>query len=243
MARYLLVFPREAYNFTYMIAAATQITRSMSLDHLPFGWFDVAFMVILAFGLFRGRKNGMTKEVLPMLQWVATFLACGLGYEIVGQLIVNLSGWGKLPCYLLGYFIVMFVVYLVFHAVKKLFMERLTGSNFFGTGEYYLGMVSGLIRYACMLFVALALLNAPYYSAADVIRSKAYNARWFGGGQQGYNGDFFPTLQSVQEEVFKTSFLGPFIKKYLDVFLINTDSGGDNQKPTQQKQPVIHIGN
>ncbi len=27
-------------------------------------------------------------------------------------------------------------------------MPRLTGSNFFGSGEYYLGMVSGLIRYA-----------------------------------------------------------------------------------------------
>jgi hypothetical protein len=241
----LLVFPREGFNFAHMIAVATtQVTRSMSLDHLPFGWFDIALVAVLAFGLFRGRKNGMTKEVLPMFQWVATVLACGLGYEIVGQLLVNLSGWDKLPCYLLGYFIVMFAIYLVFHAVKKLLTERLTGSNFFGTGEYYLGMISGLIRYACMLLVALALLNAPYYSAADIIRSKAYNARWFGGGQQGYNGDFFPTLQSVQEEVFKTSFLGPFIKKYLDVFLINTVSGGDdNQKPAQQKQPVIHIGN
>jgi Colicin V production protein len=228
-----------------MIAVATtQITRSMSLDHLPFGWFDVALVAILAFGLYRGRRNGMTKEVLPMFQWAATFFACGLSYEIVGQLIINLSGWGKLPCYLLGYFIVMFAVYLIFQFLKKLFTERLTGSNFFGSGEYYLGTISGMIRYACMLLVALALLNAPYYSAADVIRAKAYNARWYGGGQQGYTGDFFPTVQSVQEEVFKTSFLGPFIKNYLGVFFINTVSdGGDNQKPMQQKQPMIHIGN
>jgi hypothetical protein len=224
-----------------MIAAAT---RSLSLDHLPFGWFDVALVLILAFGLYRGRKNGMTKEILPMFQGVATVLACGLVYEILGQVIINLSHWGKLPCYLLGYFIVMFVMYLVFQLLKKLFMERLTGSNFFGSSEYYMGMMSGMIRYACILLVALALLNAPYYSAADVIRSKAYNARWFGGGLQGYSGDFFPTLQSVQEDVFKNSFLGPFIKNYLGVFLINSVSGGsDQQKPAQQKQPIIHIGN
>jgi hypothetical protein len=225
-----------------MIAAAT---RSLSLDHLPFGWFDVALVLILAFGLYRGRKNGMTKEVLPMFQGVATVLACGLGYELLGQVIINLSHWGKLPCFLLGYFIVMFAVYLLFHVLKKLFMERLTGSNFFGGSEYYLGMISGLIRYTCILLVALAVLNAPYYSSADVLAAKAYNARWFGGGQEGYNGDFFPTVQTVQAAVFRESFLGPFIKKYPDVILINTGPGtGNNQdSPPPQKQPVIHIGN
>jgi hypothetical protein len=171
-----------------------------------------------------------------------TVIACGLGYEIVGQLLDNLSGWGKLPCYLLGYFIVMFAVYLCFLLVKKLFMERLTGSNFFGTGEYYLGMISGMIRYACLMLVALALLNAPYYTAGDVIKSKAYAARWFGGGL--YSGNFFPTLQSVQEEVFKNSLIGPLIKNYLGVLLINSVSAGaDEQKPAPNKTPIIHIGN
>jgi hypothetical protein len=225
-----------------MIAAATYATNSFSLDKLPFGWFDVAFVLILAFGLFRGRKNGMTKEIIPMFQWIVTVIACGLGYEIVGQLLDNLSGWGKLPCYLLGYFIVMFVVYLCFLLVKKLFMERLTGSNFFGTGEYYLGMISGMIRYACLMLVALALLNAPYYTAGDIIKSKAYAARWFGGGL--YSGNFFPTLQSVQEEVFKNSLIGPLIKNYLGVLLINSVSAGaDEQKPAPKKTPIIHIGN
>jgi hypothetical protein len=225
-----------------MIAAAIHAFSSFSLDKLPFGWFDVAFVLILAFGLFRGRKNGMTKEIIPMFQWIVTVITCGLGYEIVGQLLDNLSGWGKLPCYLLGYFIVMFVVYLCFLLVKKLFMERLTGSNFFGTGEYYLGMISGMIRYACLMLVALALLNAPYYTAGDVIKSKAYAARWFGGGL--YSGNFFPTLQSVQEEVFKNSLIGPLIKNYLGVLLINSVSAGaDEQKPAPNKTPIIHIGN
>ena len=229
-----------------MIAAATQATRSMSLDNLPIGWFDVALVALLVFGLFRGRRNGMTKEVLPMLQWVATVLACGLVYEIVGQTLINLSGWDKLWCYLLGYFVVMVVVYLVFNLLKKLFMERLTGSNFFGSGEYYLGMFSGMVRYACMVLVALAVLNAPYYSMADIMQSKAYNNRWFGGGMKDYNGDFIPSLAEVQAGVFKNSLVGPFIKDYLGVLLINTaPDGAGNQKISvaTQKQPVIHMGN
>src|SRR5271168_955504 len=124
MARKVLLSWREGYNFTYMIAVATQ---SFALDNLPFGWFDVLLVAVLGFGLFRGRKNGMTKEVLPLFHWVATVLVCGLGYEAAGQLIINLSGWSNLTCYLIGYFSLMFLMYLLFITMKKIFMQRLTG--------------------------------------------------------------------------------------------------------------------
>ena len=44
-----------------MIAAVPQ---SMALNNLPFNWFDIT-VAVLGFGLWRGRKNGMTKEVMP----------------------------------------------------------------------------------------------------------------------------------------------------------------------------------
>jgi uncharacterized membrane protein required for colicin V production len=225
-----------------MIAAATQATSSMSLDHLPFGWFDVALLAVLGFGLFRGRKNGMTKEVVPVLQWLSVVFVCGLGYEKVGQILINTAQLGKTLSYVLGYLILGFVVYFLFLLVKKALMPRLTGSNIFGSGEYYLGMLSGMIRYACILIFALALLNAPYYSAADIAKSKAYNARWFGGGETGFSGDFFPTLQTVQEGVFKKSFIGPYIKDDLGAVLIQ-GAPPDADKQPPKKTPVIHIGN
>jgi uncharacterized membrane protein required for colicin V production len=225
-----------------MIAAATQATHSFALDNLPFGWFDVALVAVLAFGLFRGRKNGMTKECLPVLHWLALVVACGLGYQMVGQIFVNLAGWGNTLCYILGYLCVALVVTLLFVVLKKTFLPRLTGSNFFGRGEYYLGMLSGMVRFACILFFALALLNAPYYSAEDIAKNNAYVSRWFGGGL--YNGDFFPTLQSVQEDVFKKSLIGPFITNSLGVLLINSvPSDKDKSAAVPQKHPIIHIGN
>jgi uncharacterized membrane protein required for colicin V production len=229
-----------------MIAAATKATHfysSWSLDKVPFGWFDVALVAVLVFGFYRGRKNGMTKEILPMFQWLATVLVCGLGYEMVGQWLITLSGLSRTACYLIGYFSLMFLVYLLFLFLKKIFMPRLTGSNFFGSSEYYLGMAAGVLRYACILFVALAVLNAPYYTAADIIRNKNYAARWFGGGLEGYGGDYFPTVQSVQESVFQKSFAGKFIKDYADVMLVNSVTGAGDKSSAQQKQPVIHIGN
>ncbi len=64
-----------------MIAAATE---SLALDKLPFGWFDFVFVALLAFGVFRGRKNGLTKELGPTFRWVSIVLVSGLGYEFAG---------------------------------------------------------------------------------------------------------------------------------------------------------------
>ncbi|HEY5040375.1 MAG TPA: hypothetical protein VIK53_00040, partial [Verrucomicrobiae bacterium] len=85
---------------------------------------------------------------------------------------------------------------------------------------------------ACIILFALALLNAPFYSAADVEAAKAYNNRWFGGGLKGYNGDFIPSVAEVQASVFQNSLLGPAIKNYFSAVLINGAAPG--------KKPVAH---
>ena len=87
----MLLVPCEGLNFEFMIAAATE---SLALDKLPFGWFDFVFVALLAFGVFRGRKNGLTKELVPTFRWVAIVLVSGLGYEFAGQIFFNFTGLG-----------------------------------------------------------------------------------------------------------------------------------------------------
>src|SRR5450432_2154990 len=117
-----------------MIAAAT---KSMALSDVPFNWFDVALVVVLIFGLFRGRKNGMSKEILPLFLWLALVLACGFGYKLVAQLLVNYAGLkSTASTNLLAYFLIAFVVFLIYSSLTKIFKEKLGGSNFFGSSEY-----------------------------------------------------------------------------------------------------------
>jgi Colicin V production protein len=226
-----------------MIAALTQ---SLSMDKVPFNWFDVAALAVLGFGLFRGRKNGMSKELLPLSLWIALALVCGLGYGMVAQLFANSVGLGVMWSDLLGYLTLALLILILYSTVKKVLAPRLTGSNLFGSGEYYLGMLSGIIRYVCILIFALALINAPYYSTADIQRIKAYNNRWYGGGESGYSGNFIPDMPTVQDNIFKDSFIGPYIKNYLDFLLIETGPSGANKQKSpsapQKKQPTIHIG-
>ena len=217
-----------------MIAAALQ---NLALDKVPFNWFDAALVFILGFGLFRGRKNGMTQEFLPLLQWLSLVIVCGLFYEVAAQALINIAAWSKPASYVSGYLILAFLVWLAFVVLKKIFVPRLTGSNAFGSGEYYLGMFSGMIRFACMAFFLLALLNAPVYTPAEIQAHQAYLQRWYGGGM--YGGNYVPDLHTVQESVFKKSFLGPYIKDYLGTLLVNTEPPG-SQKPVA-KTAVVTI--
>jgi hypothetical protein len=216
-----------------MIAAAPQ---SMALNNLPFNWFDVALVAVLGFGMWRGRRNGMTKEIMPTVQWLSLVLLCGMGYPLIAPTYTNTLGTGKLASAVLGYFTLALAVWLVCSILKRIFVPLLTGSNFFGSGEYYWGMFTGMIRFACMLLAALALLNAPFYTTADIQAHNAYVARWFGGGL--YSGNFFPSVNTVQEQVFKKSFTGPYFTNYLGTLLIDTTPPPIKQ---QQKKPAIHM--
>jgi len=193
---------------------------NLALDNLPVNWFDAVILGMLILGLFRGRKHGMSQEILPLLKWVSLVLVCGIWYPLAAQLLVNTASLSQLPSCIIGYLLLAFVVVLVFMALKRLLGRRTTENNLFGGAEYYLGMLAGMIRFACMLLAVLALLNAPVYTAQDIKKHEDYVKRWFGGGL--YSGNYFPSLYTIQEQIFTKSFAGPYIKDYLGPLLIQT---------------------
>jgi len=204
--------------------------QSLAANSLAANWFDAVVLVVLAFGLFRGRKNGMSKEILPLFQWLAVIFVCGLFYSTVAQYLVEYASLDQMTAYLVGYAILAVVVLLIFSLLKRTVGLKLFGSNIFGSAEYYLGMPSGMVRFACMLLAALALLNAPHYTSAQIQADKDYQSHLYGA-------HYFTKLYNVQDEVFKKSFTGPYIKDYLGVLLIKpTTSGGSSQ--VAQDEPV-----
>ncbi|HEV2328164.1 MAG TPA: CvpA family protein [Verrucomicrobiae bacterium] len=229
-----------------MIAATIQ---SLSNNGLPFNWFDVAVLVLLGFGVFRGRKNGMTRELAPTVQWVTVVLVAGLVYPYLADCYVHQCAIrSKLWSALLAYLSIAIVFFLAFIPLKDALKKRAENGGIFGGSEYYFGMCTGPIRYAFMILFALALLNARSYTAAEIAAKKAYNERWYGGGL--YSGDYMPDLHTAQTSVFKDSFLGPYIQNNLSVLLVqsgagnSTTGGGPSTAPNGAKAPQaqIHIG-
>ena len=205
-------------------------------------------VVVLGFGLFRGRRNGMAKEFLPLLQWLVLVPLCGLGYPMLAGVLAGFVPDALWNC-LAAYLALALVVFIVFAILKQQFAEKLVKSDFFKGGEYYLGMLAGMVRYACVLLFVLALLNARVYTPAEIAAQTRADQKNFGGGAgSGFQGNYFPHLFQIQAAVFKESFLGPRIKTNARHVADQHRSppgehAAENAPEPPKKQPVIKIGN
>jgi len=197
----------------------------MNLDQLPINLFDLVVIVVLLAGVAKGRKHGMSEELLSLLKWLAIIFGCAAVYEPGGQFLGAFTTiFGRLSCYLLAYIGAALLVLLVFAGIKRGLGGKLLGSDIFGRSEYYLGMGAGLVRFSCILLAALALLNARYFSPIEVRAMEKFQ-------DDVYGSNFFPTLHSLQSTVFDKSLAGPWIKQNLGFLLI---------KPTEPDKRELH---
>lgn len=176
-------------------------------------YFDAIVIAVLIWGFNKGRKHGMSEELMMTLQWIAIVVAGALLYRPFGDLMATTAPVSHLFCYITIYITAAIVTKIGFGLFKKALGGKLVGSDVFGSAEYYLGMIAGAVRYACMLIAALALLHAPYYSAQDIDKQQAYDSRWYGS-------DFFPRMYTIQASVFKQSLIGSLMQQRASVLLI-----------------------
>jgi hypothetical protein len=186
----------------------------MTFSSLPLSVFDFAFIGILTAGVLRGRKVGMSEELLKLIMWVTLVVVCAFAYEPLGRVFAqSATMFSLLSCYMMAYVACALGVVTVFVLVKRAFGGKLLGSDMFGSAEYYLGMGSGLVRFGCILIAGLALLNARSYDINEVREMEAYQNREYGR-------NYFPTLQTVQAMVFQRSISGAWLHDHLSFLFI-----------------------
>jgi hypothetical protein len=181
--------------------------------NLPFNWFDVTVVLLLAVGYARGKKNGMSQESLAVLKWAALVGGAAVAYEPLGLWLAVTLQVGKLLAYILAYCLTALVIALLFVFINRTIGEKLKGSDAFGKAEFYLAMPAGMLRFACIVLAFLALLNARYYTTAEIKAMTKYQ-------NDNYGSNFFPTLSSIQDDVFLGSFVGKQVKANLGFLLI-----------------------
>src|SRR5215208_3207049 len=130
------------------------------MGSFPIGAFDLILVGVLAVGVLRGRKHGMSEELLGLVKWLAILLVCAVAYQPMGNLFADSSRvLSKLTCYLMAYVAAALGVLILCAGIKRALAGTLLASDIFTSAEYYLGGGSGLVRFSCMLLAALARLN------------------------------------------------------------------------------------
>lgn len=199
----------------------------MSFSELPLNLFDVVLLAVLAAGIFRGRKHGMSEELMNVIKWLAVVVGCALIYVPVGHWLADSSPFSLLSSFMFVYAGAALLILGLFALFRNYFGGKLVGSDLFGRSEYYLGMGSGLVRFFCILLAALAMLNARYFSRDEVVAMERFQ-------NDVYGSNYFPTWHTAQEIVFEKSLTGPWIREYFGFLLIQPTKPED--KSYHQKE-------
>lgn len=202
----------------------------VQLSNLNFNWFDGLVLVLIGVGIFRGRKHGMSGELIPLFQWLCIILVGAFTYQQVGGLVKTTTGIDATYCNVGVYLLNALLLKWAFTAIGHLVGDKLLDADAFGGGEYYFGMIAGALRWLCMLLFCLALFNSVYISDAQRAATIKMQKDSFGSIS-------FPTLSGIQHDVFRGSASGAITKKYLDILLIKPiPPSGEAPKETLRQQ-------
>ncbi len=206
---------------------------------LGINWFDVLVIVLLIVGVFRGRKRGMSMELLPLLQVLIIVVVGAELYEPLGKQLAASAGSAVniVLSYIIVYVLFAIAVHLIFSRIKSAVGEKLVGSDVFGRMEYYFGMTAGMLRYAAIVIMGMALMNAQRIDHAAEARNRKMQAENFGTIS-------FPTFGSIQIDIFEKSRVGVFARDHLSQLLIepttpNTKGRSQNENIGKRKQRAL----
>ncbi len=185
----------------------------MNLGDYQLGWFDLLVVVLIVVGFYRGRKRGMSEEFPLIIQWIFILIGGAFLYKPAGELVSDLTGMGKLFWFVMIYLMWAFLVKMIVTWIVRSKGDKVNLADNFGSAEYPLGIVAGMIRFVLVIFFALALLNARLYSNAELEGMAKFQQSNFGNIS-------FPTIGSLQASIFRESLVGKMVKDNMDVMLI-----------------------
>lgn len=185
----------------------------MNLGDFKIGWFDLLFIILVVVGCFRGRKRGMTEEFPNLVQWII-IVGCGAFIsKPVGEMLSDETGMGRLFWFVTTYLLWAALVKGVTTWIVRSKGDKIGLADMFGSAEYPLGMISGMIRMTLVCLFCLALLNARLYTSAELKAMVKFQ-------EENYGDISFPTIGTIQQSVFLGSALGKLVHDHADVLLI-----------------------
>jgi uncharacterized membrane protein required for colicin V production len=190
--------------------------------NLNFSVFDGFIAVFLIIGILRGRKRGISEEMLDLIQWIAIIVGAALAYPAIGGLLINYAKFPALLANVLAYIVAGAAIVFLFKNLKRAIGEKLVQGDVFGRFEFYLGMLAGLIRFSCIAIFVLALIHAKYSTPAERERIAKLQRDNFGDIS-------FPTFDEMQYSIFYKSASGNLIRTNLSALLIQPAPPGPDR--------------
>lgn len=175
-------------------------------------WFDMAVLFLVMLGARRGFRQGLSEELMGLLQWLVGLSLFGLWHVDWAHELSRFFGIRLVHGELLVVLGLLWGTFWLSSKLEKIWVEN--GFYFeIATGfDRLLGMFCGLLKSMCLAFALMALLSFPSFTKGDLMRSKEYQREWFGTLE-------FPTFGDLQQDVIAQSYTGKKVQHLLVAFM------------------------
>ncbi len=199
---------------------------------LQVNWFDIFVAIVLVIGFFRGRKRGMSMELLPLFEVLVILVAGAQLYEMLGKKLALASdgALSLLLSYWISYLLFAFVVHIIFTKLRTAVGEKLVGSDIFGSMEYYFGMGAGMLRFGCLLLMFMALMHSLEFDPVKDAQFRKAQMDNFG------NALYIPSPGGIRQEIFKKSYVGLGTERFIPHLLLKVTAS--DAKLTSNREPI-----
>ena len=190
---------------------------------MPFSWFDGVVIVLLGVGVFKGKKHGMSEELFPLMAWLAVAVGAGMLYQPVGNFLAEHVRIPRYWIMVLTYIFIAFMLHTIFTVIRKKAKDQVQKIDIFGKMEYFLGMIAGALKVACMIVVGVSLFCSKIVTEEEVKRDRAKQENDLGT-------TFFPTRKTAHYDIVYGSFTGDFLRNKVPNLVMQPVTGGPGKK-------------
>ncbi len=160
----------------------------MEIGSMYLNFVDIGILIVIALGALIGFKNGVTKQLVSFVGFIAVILlsfllknlVSGLLYEYLPFINFDTIFKGASSFNILFYEIIGFIVIFSLLMIILRILLRITGvfetilkyTIILGIPSKIFGAIVGAVEYICYTFVILYFLSLPTFDISEVKKSK-----------------------------------------------------------------------
>ncbi len=120
---------------------------------------DIFIIAMVAYGAYKGFKNGLLKEVATLIGLVLGIFLAIIASDVAGLVVKGLVDWNPLPFQIIVFVLVFVIVSFLFKLLATL-MEKVLRILLMNFINKIGGLILGGLKFALITGVALLLLSA-----------------------------------------------------------------------------------
>ena len=92
---------------------------NMNLPTFTISWVDFLTVAVIMIGIARGRRRGLSEELLDTIQWILIVVAGAFLYRYVGNFLNQKPVLSLLTYYIFSYILIAILIKVIFTFIKK----------------------------------------------------------------------------------------------------------------------------